>query len=319
MHSHFRSDDVEILKLHGRTVDVKLGSGHDTIIRDLKFDNEENATKFQVIMEKTKHLERERAKRQVAKYRAINATSPKISKDPERAHGDERMQQSPRDISAVPEEDDDDDEMVKVLVEIVSANDLPVADITSSDAYVIVRFNGKEVHRTNVISNSLNPIWSLRTGSLFVLQVTPEEFFSASSGMLFVVKDYDSVGSNEILGHVNVGLEDLLNGNGERTEYNIVPHKADEDNSIVPIEELARDARPITEAAGKVVKEVGTLADAAKGKLLTKDTKVKKTKKEPAKINPKQPPILFLRFKKATDEDIAFMDAYKNNSKKVEA
>jgi hypothetical protein len=43
-------------------------------------------------------------------------------------------------------------EEVTLLVEIVSGADLPVADISSSDPFVICYFNGKEVHRTKHIS-----------------------------------------------------------------------------------------------------------------------------------------------------------------------
>ena len=35
----------------------------------------------------------------------------------------------------------------------------------------------------------------------------------------FIVKDYDSVGANDILGSVLVKKTDLLEGNGDRVEY----------------------------------------------------------------------------------------------------
>lgn len=301
--------------MHGRTLDIQLGSGNETIVRDVKFDKEEEAANFKSIFEKTKILEHERATRQVAAYRAKKATSPKTKNAADGIVG-ETMQQSPRDISAVVEEDDG--EMIKILVEIVSANNLPVADLSSSDAYVIVRFNGKEIHRTKVVSNSLDPIWSLRTGSLFILEMTPEEFFSASSGMVFVIKDYDSVGSNEILGLVNVSLEDILNGTGERIGYDVVPPKPNEDMSTIPID-VARDIGPVVDAAGKMAKEAGQLAEVVKGKVLATKKATKKDDKDmkkQAEVNDsKRQPKLFLRFKGATSADIAFMQDYKHNSK----
>lgn len=118
----------------------------------------------------------------------------------------------------------EDDEEINLLVEIVSANDLPIGDITSSDPYVIVFMNGKELHRTAVIHNNLNPIWTLSTGSLFLVEMTPEEFFSSSAGMTFVIKDEDTIGSNETLATVTVPLEVLLEGKGERVGYVIEPH-----------------------------------------------------------------------------------------------
>lgn len=45
-------------------------------------------------------------------------------------------------------------EIVTLLVEIVSGTDLPIADRTSSDPFVICFVNGKEVHRTDHISKS---------------------------------------------------------------------------------------------------------------------------------------------------------------------
>jgi len=114
------------------------------------------------------------------------------------------------------------DDQINILVEIVSALDLPIADFVSADPYVVVKMAGKDVHRTAVIPKDLNPIWTLKTGSLFLLRSTVEEFFAATSGLTFVIKDYDAVGKNEKLGEVNVSLDELLKGTGERVEYKIV-------------------------------------------------------------------------------------------------
>ena len=43
---------------------------------------------------------------------------------------------------------------IRVLVEVVSGVDLPVADVSSSDPYVIVRLGSQEVHRTKPIKNT---------------------------------------------------------------------------------------------------------------------------------------------------------------------
>jgi C2 domain len=100
-----------------------------------------------------------------------------------------------------------------------------VADIISTDAYVICRMAGREIHRTSVISKNLSPIWTLETGSLFLIQMSPEEFFAANSGMDLVLKDYDAVGANEILGSVTVSLDELLAGTGDRKGFEIVPDR----------------------------------------------------------------------------------------------
>jgi hypothetical protein len=70
--------------------------------------------------------------------------------------------------------------------------------------------------------NTRSPIWSLETDSLFLLKMTPEEFFAASNGMVLIIKDYDTIGSNTVLGRVVVSHNELLEGKGERVEYEIV-------------------------------------------------------------------------------------------------
>jgi len=42
-------------------------------------------------------------------------------------------------------------EMIDLLVEVVSGWNLPIADVSSSDPFVICSINGKEVHRTKYI------------------------------------------------------------------------------------------------------------------------------------------------------------------------
>ena len=84
--------------------------------------------------------------------------------------------------------------------------------------------NGKRIHRTDPIDDTVDPIWILENGSLFLLQMSPEEFFSCSSGMFFVVKDYKFSGSST-LGHVHVSLNSLLRAKGERVAYDIELHE----------------------------------------------------------------------------------------------
>jgi hypothetical protein len=45
-----------------------------------------------------------------------------------------------------------EDTAINLLIEIVSASDLPAADIYTSDPYVVVQEASKEIHRTKVIS-----------------------------------------------------------------------------------------------------------------------------------------------------------------------
>jgi hypothetical protein len=68
---------------------------------------------------------------------------------------------------------------------------------------------------------SLNPIWSVDNGSLFIVSQSAEEFFSAGYGLTFIVKDYDKVTSNEEICEVSISAADLLKQTGERTSYEL--------------------------------------------------------------------------------------------------
>jgi hypothetical protein len=57
---------------------------------------------------------------------------------------------------------------------------------------------------------------------LFLLDVTPEEFFGSAEGLSFILRDYDKISSNDTLGKVFVSQENLLNGDGDRVEFDLV-------------------------------------------------------------------------------------------------
>lgn len=110
------------------------------------------------------------------------------------------------------------------LIEIVSAHDLPISDFhkQSSDPFVKCLFNGREVHRTGVISSNLDPIWTVENGSLFLFSATGEELLS-SEGILFVIYDYDLAGANDRLGAITLEARTIYEGKGDRLEYKLGP------------------------------------------------------------------------------------------------
>ena len=63
----------------------------------------------------------------------------------------------------------------------------------------------------------LNPIWTLKTGSLFIVSLSAKELFQ-SEGMLLEMYDYD-VGKNEKMGQCVVPPRVLYEGTGERLSY----------------------------------------------------------------------------------------------------
>lgn len=80
----------------------------------------------------------------------------------------------------------------------------------------------------------MNPIWTIASGSLFLLNVSPEEFFGSAQGLSFFVQDDAAMTSrNDTLGKTFVAQEVLLKGDGARVEYDLesVGH-----HQIVPVE-----------------------------------------------------------------------------------
>ena len=81
-------------------------------------------------------------------------------------------------------------------------------------------------HRNSILSQllapiRLNPIWTVDNGSLFIMSTTAEEFFSYDSGLSFVIKDYDNLGSNEVIARLAVSQTDLLSMKGERKAFSL--------------------------------------------------------------------------------------------------
>ena len=64
-------------------------------------------------------------------------------------------------------------------------------------------------------------MWALTTGSLFLIQTTVEEFFMNSNILVFKVRDYDAFKHSRSLGRVDLSKRDVLNGTGERIEYDL--------------------------------------------------------------------------------------------------
>jgi len=310
-HRSYKLEDVEIINHSsvssgggGRVLELKTGSGVDTVVRDVKFESAEDALFFLRAFEQLMAKERVRTEHRIARYRQekLALKIEKTEKNMKAAESKGNAKKKPtfknaalavaanREISAGLDGDKNgkvlsalepkskqlqqrrrDDERIKVLVEIVSAIDLPVADLSSSDPYIMVWLGGREVHRTSVVPKTLvrmrteiilevnedvaanirhpssrclslahfankpfssclfvfvqDPIWTLKTGSLFYLNLTPEEFFRASGGMTMILKDFDAVGKDEELGRVTISLDDLLHGTGDRVEYEVVVSK----------------------------------------------------------------------------------------------
>jgi hypothetical protein len=71
----------------------------------------------------------------------------------------------------------------------------------------------------------LNPIWTVDTGSLFLLEMTSEKFFCSGDGLVFSIYDFDVLGQDDLLGRVFVTQEELLEGSGLRVEKPLILEK----------------------------------------------------------------------------------------------
>lgn len=181
-----------IVEKKKRSVIVAFESkGHSTI-REFIFDCESALDEFCSIVEENKNLLDSRLKARVK----LAMGSIKVEKGEE----------------------------LTLLFDICSGKELPSGDIgKKSDPYISVRFNGKRIHKTGYITNTADPIWTLRKGSLFTWKVKAIDLFQAEEGLIFEVKDYDSIGSNESLGAFNVNASTLYKWDGERREFALKP------------------------------------------------------------------------------------------------
>jgi hypothetical protein len=244
-------DDVEeeALSIHGTSWETKLGRGSSVEVKEFQFGSEQALQGFLRDMNRLRALEKEMAAMRIQDFQ-------KASRDKQHIAGSSSLI----------------DEDVNLLVEIVSATDLPAADFTSSDPYVVVWLGKKEIHRTKRISKTTDPIWPVHKGSLFILSATAQEFFQ-SAGLTFIVKDYDALGSNEVLGKVTLSHKELLDSKGERMEYKLKELYGgyDPKKAVYP-PKLNIRVRPASKkdfmfikrlAAAKGKKQLGVYADAA--------------------------------------------------------
>jgi len=117
-------------------------------------------------------------------------------------------------------------------LEVVAARGLAKADAFGgkSDPYCVVRWEGKEVHRTKTIKKELNPKWTNETAELPVeawRRDDDDECENTSERVLVVeVWDEDFLRSGDFLGQVVLTRSDLARlsrNSGEVMEFELAP------------------------------------------------------------------------------------------------
>jgi C2 domain len=246
-----RLDTVEVSNPQGRSCDLQLGSDGSTILKTIHFECRTDLETFVKVLEQMSQLREQRAKRLASSFKALMMSSKnkpgqssptsKISRSGKvndsaamdsiaglitigDSH-DEATIDTAEKNTYLPESGDvenPNDNIVQLLVEIVAAYNLPIADITASDPYVKVYDGDKQVHRTDIIYNSLNPVWTVNTQSLFLIKTSIEDYFTGSNFISFKIKDYDALGKSDTLGTVDVSKDALLQGTGKRQVFEIL-------------------------------------------------------------------------------------------------
>ncbi|XP_069756648.1 myoferlin-like [Narcine bancroftii] len=94
--------------------------------------------------------------------------------------------------------------MLRLIVE--SASNLPSSTFGTPDPIASVTFKG-EKKKTRSIDNELNPVWNEKIE--FDLKGVS---LNASSSILVVVKDYETIGKDKFIGSATISLRDLVSG-----------------------------------------------------------------------------------------------------------
>ena len=275
--SRTRLSHIELVRedFEANEVDLKMGVGARTVVQTFRFDDlnhygtatnihEGNACTFARLFKLLKWLEKERAQRLAAAHRILLSEHDSFNQkeasdsDPEKtsrqgsdSHGNSQKSDSDNLLEDCEAEEKDADEIVSILIEIVSASNLPSPEVRSSnghgglnphyiegvrggnldpkvppssDPYVVIRDGKTNIHTTSSIVNTVNPVWTLSTGSLCVLQSNLAEFFERSNVLEFIIKSKQSVvgGEDQTLGTVMIHKTELLKGIGERKSFQIL-------------------------------------------------------------------------------------------------
>jgi hypothetical protein len=93
--------------------------------------------------------------------------------------------------------------------------------LTATIIIIITTTTAALYHLAVHASCSLNPVWTVGTGSLFIVSCTAEEFFTYNTGISFQILDHDSVTANDVVAECAIHQGELLQMKGERTSLEL--------------------------------------------------------------------------------------------------
>lgn len=119
------------------------------------------------------------------------------------------------------EEDSGEGSTTKILMEVVSAQAL---DFTKFERKIdpschVLLGKDKSIHRTESVRNDPDPIWTVKTKSLCLLNIPNDwkESFEETDKIVSV----ELCHGNLCIGLVTVPIQEILEKNGEREEYDV--------------------------------------------------------------------------------------------------
>jgi hypothetical protein len=132
-----------------------------------------------------------------------------------------------------------------LLVEILSCRDLLAADKDgSSDPYVKAKMGSKDLHKTDYVNKTLNPVFGEKQNNAFVIDCSISELFGAD-GIFIKVKDWDrGVGGNDDLGSLQITAESLYECQEQEYHLDSPPGKMEDAGYItIRTTEIDEDQR----------------------------------------------------------------------------
>lgn len=122
----FGLDNAKIIKIKGSLIEARLGHGDETQIRHIHFSSDKEANSFHKVMLNIREMEDKLKDQQLKKFRDLH---------PSLAKGTHKQ--------------------IRLLIEIVSATNLPDSDGETPNPYVVVSLGASnEIHRTEPIRNT---------------------------------------------------------------------------------------------------------------------------------------------------------------------
>lgn len=104
------------------------------------------------------------------------------------------------------------DSVKTFLLQIISAYNIKAS--SGSDPYCVVRI-AKEIHRTEVIKNTIDPVWTSSTGSLVLF--TSSSLDLGTFGLTFKIFDSAMISKDSLLGQAQISFETLLTSANQRS------------------------------------------------------------------------------------------------------